>query len=208
MAVEQVGVGREELEHFGEAAGGEVVVAADARALLKMDGRSESVRDKHLVRDLERLLEADWPAEAAPADLQEDLVGDVVVRGAEQLDEDLRKGTRLSVNVDRLQSLGYGSGRDLALHAAAGPLDERGDQLAGILEAHRGALVKADAAASAGAPRQELGDRERGDRGLLLSGAHILAAAHGIDSVEIHRQRGIQRIVGLAVILDARDAEV
>ena len=38
MAVEQVGVGREELEHFGEAAGGEAVVAADARALLEMDG--------------------------------------------------------------------------------------------------------------------------------------------------------------------------
>ena len=50
MAVEQVGVGREELEHFGEAARGEVVVAADARALLKMDGRGEAVRDEHLVQ--------------------------------------------------------------------------------------------------------------------------------------------------------------
>jgi len=39
------------------------------------------------------------PAEGA-ADLQEDLVGDVVIRGDEQLDEDLRKGTRL-VNVDQ-----------------------------------------------------------------------------------------------------------
>ena len=29
-------MGREQLEHFGEAAGGEVVVAADARALLEM----------------------------------------------------------------------------------------------------------------------------------------------------------------------------
>jgi hypothetical protein len=60
------------------------------------------VRGEHLVRDLERLLEADWPAQAVPADLQENLVGDVVVRRAEQLGEDLRKGTRLSVNVDRL----------------------------------------------------------------------------------------------------------
>ena len=42
MAVEQIGVGREELEHFGEAAGGEVVVAADARALPEMDGRGEA----------------------------------------------------------------------------------------------------------------------------------------------------------------------
>ena len=49
MAVEQVGVGREELEHLGEAAGGEPVVAADAEALLKMDGRGETVRGKHLV---------------------------------------------------------------------------------------------------------------------------------------------------------------
>ncbi len=41
MAMEQVGVGREELEHLGEAAGREAVVAADARALLKMDGLGE-----------------------------------------------------------------------------------------------------------------------------------------------------------------------
>ena len=119
----------------------------------------EAVRGEHLVRDLERLLEADWPAQAVSADLQEDLVGDVVVRGAEQLGEDLRKGTRLSVNVNRLQSLGHRSGRDLAFHAAAGPLDERGNQLAGILQAHRGVLAQADAAASVGASRPELGDR-------------------------------------------------
>src|SRR5262245_46176376 len=178
MAAEQVSVGLEELEHFGEAAGGEVVVAADARALLEMDGRGEAVRGEHLVRDLERLLEADWPAQALRADLQEDLVGNVVVRGAEQLDEDLRKGTRLLVNVDRLESFGYGSGRDLALHAAAGPLDERGDQFAGILQAHRGVLAQADAAGSLIRTSQpELGDRERGDRGLLLGGAHLVAAA-------------------------------
>src|SRR5882757_3629249 len=184
MAAEQVSVGREELEHFGEAAGVKVVVAADARALLEMDGRGETARGEHLVRDLERLLEANWPAQAVSADLQEDLVGDVVVRYAEQFDEDLRKGTRLSVNVDRLQSLGYGSGRDLALHAAAGPLDERRDQLAGILQAHRGVLAQADAAASVGAPQPELVDRKRGDRGLLLGGVHLAAAAHGVDSVE------------------------
>src|SRR5215213_1253378 len=111
MAAEQVGVGREELQHFGEPARGEVVVAADARALLEMDGGGEAVRGEHLVRDLERLLEADWPTQAVRADLQEDLVGNVVVRGAEQLAEDLRNGTRLSVNVDRLESLGNGSGR-------------------------------------------------------------------------------------------------
>src|SRR5579863_10732906 len=138
MAVEQAGVGREEIEHFGEAARGEAVVAADARAFLEMDRRGEAMRGEHPVRDLERLLETDRAAQLAPADLQEDLVGDIVVRGAEQLDENLRKGARLPVNVDRLQSLGYGSGRDIALHAAAGPLDERGDHLAGILEARRG----------------------------------------------------------------------
>src|SRR5664279_5068829 len=59
------------------------------------------------------------PPQAVCADLQEDLVGDVVVRYAEQLDQDLRKATRLSVNVGRPQSHGYESGRDLALHAAA-----------------------------------------------------------------------------------------
>jgi hypothetical protein len=53
VTVQQVGVGRKELEHFGEAAGGEAVVAADARALLEMDGRGEAVRGEYLVRDLE-----------------------------------------------------------------------------------------------------------------------------------------------------------
>src|SRR5215472_2372359 len=115
VTVEQVGVGRKELEYFGEAAGGEAVVAADARALLEMDGCGEAMRGEHFVRDLERLLEADWPAQAMPANFQEDLVGDVVVRGAEQLGEDLRKGARLSVNVDRLEYLRHRSGRDLAL---------------------------------------------------------------------------------------------
>jgi hypothetical protein len=66
MAAEQVGAGHEELEHFGKAAGGEVVVAAEARALLEMDGHPEAVRGKHLVRDLERLLEADKPARRCP----------------------------------------------------------------------------------------------------------------------------------------------
>jgi len=54
VAVEQVGVGRKELEHFGEAAGSEAVVAADARALLEMDGRGEAMRGEHLARDLEQ----------------------------------------------------------------------------------------------------------------------------------------------------------
>ena len=71
-----------------------------------------------------------------------------------------------------------------------------------------GSSAQADATASARAARTELGDRERGDRGLLLGGTHLVAAAHGSDGVEIHRQRGVQRIVGLAVILDARDAEI
>ena len=53
MAMEQVGVGREELEHLGEAAGGEAVVAADARAFLEMDVRRKAVRGEHLVCDLE-----------------------------------------------------------------------------------------------------------------------------------------------------------
>src|SRR5262245_41670720 len=53
MAAEQAGMGREELEHFGEAAGGKAVVATDAGAFLEMDGRSEAVRGEHLVRDLE-----------------------------------------------------------------------------------------------------------------------------------------------------------
>ncbi len=73
-------MGREQLEHLGEAAGGQAVVPADARALLEMEGASEAVRGERLIGDFERLLEADRPAEAPAADLQEDLVGGEVVR--------------------------------------------------------------------------------------------------------------------------------
>ena len=66
--------------------------------------------------------------------------GKTVRSAEEQPGEDLRKGARLAVNVDRLQALGHVSGRDLAPEAAADPLDECGDQLARILQAHRGVL--------------------------------------------------------------------
>ena len=105
-APEQVGMGLEEVQQLGKAAGRETVAAADARAFLEMDGLGEAVLGEHLVRDLKRLLEAHGPAQAMPADLQEDLVGDVIVRADEQLGENLRKGARLAVNVDRLQALG------------------------------------------------------------------------------------------------------
>ena len=78
-------------QQLGKAAGREAVAAADARAFPEMDGLGEAVLGEHLVRDLERLLEADGPAQAMPADLQEDLVSDVVVRAEEQPGEDLRR---------------------------------------------------------------------------------------------------------------------
>ena len=52
MAAKQVGVGREQVEHLGETAGREAVAAADARALLKLNGFSEVVRGEHFARDL------------------------------------------------------------------------------------------------------------------------------------------------------------
>src|SRR3954468_11603226 len=79
-AAEQGGMGLEQVQQLGKAVGREVVAAADARALLELDGLGEAVPDEHLVRDLERLLEADGAAQAMPADLQEDLVRDVVIR--------------------------------------------------------------------------------------------------------------------------------
>ena len=36
----------------------------------------------------------------------------------------------------------------------------------------------------------------------------LVAAAHGVDRVEVHRQGGVQGVVGLVAVLDARDAEV
>src|SRR5512147_1979434 len=88
-AAEQAAIGLEEVQQLGKAAGREAVAAADARAFLEMDGLGEAVLGEHLVRDLERLLEADRPAQATPAELQEHLVGDVVVRTNEQLGKDL-----------------------------------------------------------------------------------------------------------------------
>src|SRR5215207_11183848 len=89
---EQRGMGLEEVQQPGKAAGREAVAAADARAFLESDGLGETVLDEHLVRDLERLFEADGPAQTMPADFQKDLVGDVVVRVEEQLGKDVRKG--------------------------------------------------------------------------------------------------------------------
>jgi hypothetical protein len=31
---------------------------------------------------------------------------------------------------------------------------------------------------------------------------------HGVDRVEVHRERGVQRVVSLIGVLDARDADV
>jgi hypothetical protein len=50
-------------------------------------------------------------------------------------------GARLAVCLDRSQALGHGSYRDLAVDAAAGPLDEGGDQLASVLQATAGCWV-------------------------------------------------------------------
>src|SRR5829696_640604 len=91
-AAEQGGMGLEEAEQLGKATSREAVAAADAGAFLKVDGLSKAMPTEYLVCDLERLRKADRPAQATPADLQEDLVGDVVVRAEEQLGEDLRKG--------------------------------------------------------------------------------------------------------------------
>ena len=43
---------------------------------------------------------------------------------------------------------------------------------------------------------------------LLLRGDHLVADALGVDRVEIHRQRRIQRVVSRVIILDAGDAQV
>src|SRR5262249_54217808 len=79
MAAQQARVRREEREHLGEAARRETVVAADARAFLDMNGFGEALRGEHRVRNLKRLLKTGRRAETVRADLQEDLVGDVVV---------------------------------------------------------------------------------------------------------------------------------
>src|SRR6202043_1743680 len=117
------------------------------------------------------------------------------VRVEEESDQDLRERARLSVNGDRLQALGHGSNRDFAFHIAASPLDECGDQLAGVSEADRRVLAKTDAALSdRWTLRAEPSDRERGYRSLPLRGAHLIADALRVDRVEIPPQRRIQPV--------------
>ena len=92
VAMEQVGVGREELEHLGETASRKPVITADAGALLEVNGLAKALRGEHRVRDVERLLETDRPAQSMGPDLQEDLVGGIVIRVEEEFDQDLREG--------------------------------------------------------------------------------------------------------------------
>ncbi len=80
VAMEQVGMGREQLEHLGETARREPCIAADAGALFEMDGIGKAVRGEPCVCDLKRLLETDRAAELMAPDLQEDLVGGIIVR--------------------------------------------------------------------------------------------------------------------------------
>jgi hypothetical protein len=135
-------VGREEVEHLGKAAGREAVAAADARALLELDGSA-----RPCLASISFATWSDFSRLTGPPRLARRSPGRSGWRcscssreGATR--EDLRKRARLAVNVDRLQARGHGSGRDLALDAAAGPLDECGDQLAGILQAHRGSWFR------------------------------------------------------------------
>src|SRR4051794_29690709 len=79
---EQVGMGLKQVQHLGETTG---VAATYARAFLQSDGLREAVPRKHLVRDLQRLLQAHRRAQAIRSHLEEDLVGNVVVRGEQQL---------------------------------------------------------------------------------------------------------------------------
>ena len=106
------------------------------------------------------------------ANLQEDLVGDIVVRPQQHLGQDLRQGAGLAVHMDGLKSLGNGSDRYLAFNAAAGLSDKDGEKLAGVAHADRRIFLgKADAAASVWAAFKELAYRQRCDRGLLFRGA-------------------------------------
>src|SRR5215203_5514243 len=91
-APEQVRMGMEEVKHLGETTGREAVAPTYARAFLQLDGFGEAVRDEYLIRDPPRLLEAYGCPEAMRAHLEEDLVGDVVVRGEEQFGKDLGQG--------------------------------------------------------------------------------------------------------------------
>src|ERR1700733_4647229 len=135
------------------------------------------------------------------ADLQEDLVGGIIVRVEEESDQDLREAARLSVHDDRLQALGHGSNRDFAFHAAAGAPDEGGDQLARVSEADGRVLAKTDAAFSVRwTLRAESGDRDRGDRSLRLRGDHLVADALGVDRVEIHPQRPVSPLASARLV--------
>src|SRR5688572_7938409 len=75
-ASKQGGVGLKQGQQLSKAAGREAIAAADARAFLEVDGLSEAMLAEQLARDLEGFLQANRSAEALPANLQKDLVGD------------------------------------------------------------------------------------------------------------------------------------
>lgn len=147
----------EPVQHLNEAARSKAVSTADAGAFLQLNGAGEPALCQKLVRHPERLVETHWTAESLTTDFKENLVRDVIVRPAKHLRNNDRKTTRLAMNIDGLQALWNDAGRYLTLNSSPGALDESGDQLAGVLEAHTWLLGKADASTSVGVLSQETG---------------------------------------------------
>ena len=80
LALEQVWRGREQVEHLGKAAGREAVAAAEPDPSSSWIASARPFAASILRSRPHRLLQADRTAHAVRADLQKNLVGDVVVR--------------------------------------------------------------------------------------------------------------------------------
>ena len=106
---------------------------------------------------------------------QEDLVGDVVFEARSKSTREPVKGARLAVNIDRLQALGHGSGRELTLKAAAGLLR---------VETHAAISSPAYFRLTAGSWLRLIRPRPWGPRA-----RNWLIASGVVDRVEVHRQR-------------------
>ena len=93
VAMEQVGVGREELEHLGETASRKAVIAADAGAFLEVDAAGKAMRGEHWFAT-----SSDFSRLTGPPNL----MGPLISRKtwlAVKLFELRRRPTRISVSV-------------------------------------------------------------------------------------------------------------
>jgi len=159
------------------------------------------------VDHLDPLVEGRRPAVDHHPHLQHELVGHQVVAVLEHPGADLGDRPRVVVDVVRLQPVGDAADLDDVPDGAAVGLELGADQLPGVLQRASRIVgeVDADLAAAPGRARHLEGQRDH--RGLLLGGGDGVAIDDHEDGVEVHRQRRVERVVGVVALGHPRDGD-